>query len=546
MTELSAPSAATTARPRQTADVAWYHGAVAGVLAAGAALVTSELLSGISASLPSLVVEVGDAVIDRAPEAMVDLGKSLFGTGDKQALVVGTTILALLFGGGLGIVSRTRRTPLVVGFAAFGALGTWAALRDDRYGVLATLFVAVTSVVVGVAVFGLLVGARARQAVPAASAQAGSLVRAPVGTDGGTDGLPRRSFLAAAVATGAVVAAGGLLGPALRRRHNVEAARDAVADQLVAQGPPPAASVPTGVLDTEVPGISRFLTPNDDFYRIDTALVAPQVDPDDWSLEVTGMVDRPLDLSFDDLLAMDQVEEVVTIACVSNEVGGDLIGNARWGGVLLADLLTMAGVQEGATQVVGRSVDDWTAGFPTELALDGRPALVAITMNGEPLPVEHGFPARLIVPGLYGYVSATKWLRSIELRTWEDFDGYWIPRGWSKEGPIKTQSRIDVPGDGSKLPAGPTAIAGVAWAPGRGIARVEVQVDDAEWVAATLAPVATDLTWVQWVHRWDATEGGHVVRVRATDSDGATQTDERRPPAPDGATGYHTIEVSVS
>ena len=441
----------------------------------------------------------------------------------------------------------------MIGLAAFGLVGAWAATRDPRHGLVAAVAVAAASVAVGVAVYTMLVRVQPAAAPGPAPTPAapGSLVKLPAPPAGAPPvgapaaGLPRRSFLTAAIATGAVVAAGGVLGPALRRRQNVEAARDAVAEQLAAQGPPPPATAPTGVLDADVPGVSRFITPNDDFYRIDTALVAPQVDPDSWSLEVTGMVDHPLELSFDDLLAMDQVEEIVTIACVSNEVGGDLVGNARWGGVLLADLLDLAGVQAGATQIVGRSVDDWTAGFPTELALDGRPALVAITMNGEPLPVEHGFPARLIVPGLYGYVSATKWLRAVELRTWEDFDGYWIPRGWSKEGPIKTQSRIDVPGDGERVPEGPTAIAGVAWAPGRGVAKVEVQVDDGEWAEAMLAPVATDLSWVQWVHRWDATAGDHEVRVRATDSTGETQTSERRPPVPDGATGFHAIEVDV-
>jgi hypothetical protein len=243
---------------------------------------------------------------------------------------------------------------------------------------------------------------------------------------------------------------------------------------------------------------------------------------------------------------MDRIEEFITLSCVSNEVGGDLVGNALWSGVALTDLLDLAGARSDATQIVGRSVDGWTAGFPTAVATDGRPAMVAVTMNGEPLPVEHGFPARLIVPGLYGYVSATKWLTEIELTTWDAFDGYWIPRGWAKEGPIKTQSRIDVPRPGATLATGPTPIAGVAWAPGRGIDRVEVRVDEGPWESARLSDALSEHTWVQWAHTWDATPGAHRLQVRATDGDGHTQTAELAPPAPSGATGYHTVRVEVT
>jgi DMSO/TMAO reductase YedYZ molybdopterin-dependent catalytic subunit len=228
----------------------------------------------------------------------------------------------------------------------------------------------------------------------------------------------------------------------------------------------------------------------------------------------------------------------VTLSCVSNEVGGGLVGNARWQGVLLADLLARAGVQSGATQVIGRSVDGFTAGFPTEVALDGRNAMVAVAMNGEPLPAAHGFPARLVIPGLYGYVSATKWLSAIELTSFDDVDGYWIPRGWAKEGPIKTQSRIDV--------VSPKVIAGVAWAPTRGIERVEVKIDDEAWRDATLAaPLSADC-WRQWFVPWNVPPGRHVIAVRATDGTGATQTAERTDVAPDGASGYHTIQVDVA
>ncbi|MGH9085867.1 MAG: molybdopterin-dependent oxidoreductase, partial [Acidimicrobiales bacterium] len=354
----------------------------------------------------------------------------------------------------------------------------------------------------------------------------------------------RRRFLVASGAIAALGVVGGGVGRLLRQARNVEGARQRVAARL-GGGPPP---LPAGVetLDGEIGGISPIVTPNADFYRIDTRILVPQVEPDGWSLRVTGMVEREVELSFDDLLAMDRIEEYVTLSCVSNEVGGDLVGNAHWSGVALTDLLDLAGARSDATQIVGRSVDGWTAGFPTEVATDGRPAMVAVTMNGEPLPVKHGFPARLVVPGLYGYVSATKWLTEIELTTWEAFDGYWIPRGWAKEGPIKTQSRIDVPHPGSSLTAGRTPIAGVAWAPAREIDRVEVRVDDGPWQPARLSSALSEHTWVQWTHTWDATPGAHRLQVRATDGEGHTQTAELASPAPSGATGHHTIRVEVT
>jgi DMSO/TMAO reductase YedYZ molybdopterin-dependent catalytic subunit len=293
-----------------------------------------------------------------------------------------------------------------------------------------------------------------------------------------------------------------------------------------------------------------FLTPivvsNATFYRIDTALVVPTVDPADWTLTIDGMVDRPVEITYEELTSMPLVERYVTLACVSNEVGDRLVGNALWTGVPLRDLLDMAGVRDGADQIVGRSVDGFTAGFPTELAYDGRDALVAVGMNREVLPANHGFPARLVVPGLYGYVSATKWLDRIELTTWDAFDGYWIPRGWSKEGPIKTQSRIDRPRRREELTAGPYAMAGVAWAPTKGIAAVEVSIDDGPWQLAELSEPLSDDSWVQWKLDTELTEGDHEVRVRATDGTGFTQSPDPVPPAPNGAEGWHSVGFSVT
>jgi DMSO/TMAO reductase YedYZ molybdopterin-dependent catalytic subunit len=303
--------------------------------------------------------------------------------------------------------------------------------------------------------------------------------------------------------------------------------------------------LPAGA-ELAVAGITPLVVPTESFYRIDTALLVPRVDTTTWVLTVRGLVDREVRLTYDDLRAMPLFDQYVTIACVSNDVGGKLVGNALWTGVHLHDVLDQAGVQAEATQIVGRSVDGFTTGFPTAWAMDpARDPMIAIGMNGQPLPADHGFPARLIIPGLYGYVSATKWLGEIELTRWEDFDAYWVPLGWSKEGPILTQSRIDVPRGGSSISAGPVNIAGVAWAPDRGVSAVEVKVDDEDWVAATLSTPLSDATWVQWLRVWDATPGRHAILVRATDGTGEIQTAEMSRPAPDGARGHHTIEVDV-
>ncbi|MCB5183322.1 molybdopterin-dependent oxidoreductase, partial [Streptomyces antimicrobicus] len=312
----------------------------------------------------------------------------------------------------------------------------------------------------------------------------------------------------------------------------------------------PAPPVPAGA-GVAVPGAVPFVTPNRDFYRIDTALVVPRVDADDWSLTLHGDgVRTPLTLSFADLLARPLVEHDITLACVSNEVGGDLVGNARWLGVRLADLLREAGVRapsEGgpADQLVARSVDGMTIGTPVETVLDGREALLAVGMNGEPLPFEHGFPVRMVVPGLYGYVSACKWLRELRLTTFDAYDAYWVRRGWAARAPVKTQSRIDTPRAFATPRAGRVPVAGVAWAQHRGVERVEVRVDGGPWQEARLAAQDGVDTWRQWVWTWDAAPGHHVLEVRATDRTGTPQPERRTPPAPDGATGWHRVEVDV-
>jgi DMSO/TMAO reductase YedYZ molybdopterin-dependent catalytic subunit len=315
-----------------------------------------------------------------------------------------------------------------------------------------------------------------------------------------------------------------------------------VTDTVPGSTTPAITEIPPGA---QLSPVTPFITPNDDFYLIDTALSVPRIDIDSWNITIDGMVGTPLRLSYDDLRKRPMIERMITIACVSNQVGGDLIGNAVWQGVRLDDLLNEAGVDPNAEQVFMTSVDGWTCGFPVGVALDGRDAMIAVGMNGEPLPLEHGFPARVIVPGLYGYVSATKWVERIELNRWDDAEGYWVPRGWSRDAPIKTQSRIDVPRARETVPAGRSAIAGIAWAQPHGVAKVEVNIDRTEWHEATLGTEATGDTWRQWSFEWDATPGEHVVQVRATDKTGYTQTEEVARPDPDGATGWHTRTFDV-
>jgi DMSO/TMAO reductase YedYZ molybdopterin-dependent catalytic subunit len=532
--------------------------AAAGVVSAAVALAIGEAVTGLEGPGPSLVTAVGTEFIDRFAASLKDLAVRLFGTNDKPALVVGIVITSLLLGAVSGIAAARRFAVGVVGFVGFGAVGLWAYLRDPLGTTGTGIAAAVAAVAAGLTSLAVLLrlAARPSESVGDDVIDDGVDARRTTGvvdgvTAGGTSvAAPlspmavgrhrRREFLVGAAALGVGAASTAVLGRRLRSSSSAEATRRSVAIPRPASSRPAPASQPFAV-----PGLSPYITPNTDFYRIDTALVIPQVDVGKWRLDITGLVDRPFSLTYDELLRLDAVEEVVTLQCVSNEVGGDLVDNAVWQGVPLAALLERAGVQDGATQIVGRSIDRWTAGFPTDIAGDGRVALVAYAMNGEPLPTRHGFPARLVVAGLYGYVSATKWLRQLELTTWDSFDGYWISRGWAKNGPIKTMSRIDVPRDGDRLTAGRTAIAGVAWAPARGVRAVEIRLDDDQWQPCRIGDVASENTWVQWLHEWDATPGDHEISVRAIAADGDVQTGDIASPAPDGATGWHTRRFRV-
>lgn len=487
-----------------------------GALAAGASLAVTELVAAFLLGVRSPLLSVGDVVIDYSPEWLEQWAISTFGTNDKAVLLGSMLAVIVLLGIVAGATSRRSLTPAVGLFAGSAALGGWAVARDPLQEAGTALVAVGVGAVVGLVV--LLV------------------VRSPVVAEP-TD---RRRFLGLAAGATVFTVVAGVAG---RARTNRMVATVDRTDVALPQPVDAAGPVPSGV---GVDGVSSLITPNDRFYRIDTALGIPAVPLDEWKLAVTGMVDRPFELTFDELLSLPLVERHVTISCVSNEIGGSLVGTATWLGVPLVRLLEKAGVQDGATQLVGRSLDGWTAGFPTEVAFDGRDALVAVGMNGEPLPMEHGFPARLIVPGLYGYVSATKWLSEIELTTWEGFDAYWVPRGWAKEAPMKISSRIDTPRASRQVAAGLVPIGGVAWAPQRGISRVEVRINDGEWQDATLSPGFSDDAWRQWTLGVELPAGRHAIQVRAYDNDGIVQPEGPVSPRPDGAEGWHTVSVEAA
>jgi DMSO/TMAO reductase YedYZ molybdopterin-dependent catalytic subunit len=552
----------TMSAPRRARIGARWAGAwpwaVAGALAAGVAIAVAELLAGLVAGAPSLVIAIGSLVISLQPSGGKDLFVTLFGSNDKLALNAIVVAAALLIAAWAGTLAARRFRDGALLFVAFGLVGIFAALREPLVAAPLAVVSGGLAIVVGLAALrwlGSLASGSpgsvvsAAPVAPATPDTAPSAPATPATSDTvssapfDTPAWSRRRFLIASAGTlGAVVVGGGagrILADARPAQGVVSTSRLPKALEAVA---------PLAVDQSlAVDGITPMVIPSDRFYRTDTSLLVPQVAVETWQLHVKGMVATPLTFTYDELLAMPLFEQYVTIACVSNQVGGDLVGNTIWTGVRLKDVLARAGVQPGATQIVGRSVDDFTVGFPTAWAMaPEREPMIAVAMNRQPLPAEHGFPARLIVPGLYGYVSATKWLSSIELTTIEAVDGYWIPLGWAKNGPILTQSRIDVPSTDAHVAAGPVELAGVAWAPDRGIATVEVRIDDGAWQPARISRPISKATWVQWALDWAAVAGRHSVEVRATDGTGDVQTDQVTDPAPDGARGHHRIFVNVA
>ena len=580
-------------------------GAIAGLLAAATALGVGQLVAGLTGANGSPVVAVGQLQIDFTPPWLKNFAIKDFGSDDKLVLVSGILVVLAIFAALIGAAATRRLAYGMAGLAVFAAIGlTAAATRPTATAasLLPTLAATAASAIVlrvlinrigpaaassapewadeweaapsaagrGAAIGGADTGfpgdepealASADLPVvpdlppgagrPGGPAAAGGVIRPsaaggperPAMREGppATSGPGRRSFLAASVVTAGIAGVAGLAGRALAERNSVASARSALRLPKPSQS---VATLPPGV-NLGIPGLSSFITPNSAFYRVDTALVLPQVAPSSWQLRIHGMVNRELTITFDELLRRPLIEDYVTLCCVSNQVGGPYIGNALWLGASLASLLREAGIKAGADQLICTSVDGFTSGTPIQTVMDGRDALLAVAMNGQPLPVAHGFPARMVVPGLYGYVSATKWVTDIDVTTFAGNYAYWAQRGWSQQAPIKTESRIDVPNGQNQIPAGRTAVAGVAWAQHKGIEAVEVRVDAGAWNQATLAAVPGIDCWRQWVWEWDATPGNHVLSARATDKTGYTQTAVEEPPEPNGATGYPMLAVTV-
>jgi DMSO/TMAO reductase YedYZ molybdopterin-dependent catalytic subunit len=509
----------------------------AGLVGIVTAVVTLAVASVIALffGLSNPLISVGSLVIDLAPPGVKDFAIALFGTGDKVFLL---SILG------------------VVVFAAAVAVGILQ-VRKPPFGILLLLFVAFVAVIASVtranagiqdavptilgAVVGLLL---LRTLTRRLDTWRASREKIRARNPAMTGVLERRSFLRFAIATGAVGVVVGTGASLISGASSVvTAARSKIKLPFATK---PAAPVPAAA-ELHVPGISPYLVPNADFYRIDTALQVPSVDPETWSLKISGMVESEVEISFAELTKLPLEEHYITLTCVSQEVGGNLIGNAKWLGYPIRNLLARAKPLAGADMLLSTSIDGFTAGSPLSVLQDDTvDALLAVGMNGQPLPLEHGFPVRMVVPGLYGYVSATKWVTQWKLTTFAQDQGYWTPRGWSAMGPIKLSSRIDTPKDGRQLKAGKVAIAGVAWQQHVGVSKVEVQIDHNAWQTATLAKVVTVDTWLQWVYEWDATPGQHTIKVRASNDEGEVQTAALADPAPNGSTGLHTIQVGVA
>jgi DMSO/TMAO reductase YedYZ molybdopterin-dependent catalytic subunit len=551
------------------------RGAIAGLLAGAVAVGAGQLVAGITGAGGSPVVAVGQLQIDFTPPWLKNFAISEFGSHDKLVLVSGILLVLALFAAVLGSLAVRRLGYGLAGLAVFAAIGLIAAATRPTAtpaDALPTLAAAAAGAVTMTALIraaraaaprtspdqppaartaapGTSPGALARASSPALPAVSADVT--PLG--GARDREPgrvmseppqpeRRRFLVAGGVAAGAAAAGVLGGRVLSYRSSVAGARASLRIPAPAFPAPP---VPAGA-DLRIGGLSPFITPNGAFYRVDTAIVVPQVAPASWMLRIHGMVRREIRISFGQLIRRPLTEDWITLCCVSNPVGGPYIGNARWLGASLAGLLRQAGVLAGASQLLCTSVDGFTSGVPVQAVLDGRDALLAVAMNGTPLPVAHGFPVRMVVPGLYGYVSACKWITDIEVTTYQAATAYWVPRGWDAQAPVKTESRIDVPNGSSHLSEGPVRVAGVAWAQHKGVDAVEVRADHGAWQQARLAAVPGIDTWRQWVWDWHATPGQHLIESRATDRTGYTQTAAQAPPEPNGATGYPSISVTVT
>jgi DMSO/TMAO reductase YedYZ molybdopterin-dependent catalytic subunit len=517
-------------RRRRLRFHAWA--AVAGVIGAAVFLAVAELVALVVAREGSPILAVGSFVIDIVPQPLKELAISTFGEYDKIALLAGLGLAVVIASAIAGILQFVRPPLGLVALAVAGVLSVAAILTRAGASGLAWA-PPVAGTVSGCLVLALLVTRLRRWAAATGTSQDTAEVA----------GFNRRSFFLIAAIAGASAAVAGVGARALNAATSSIAS---IREALRLPSPRSTVTIPPGA-ELDVPGISRLITPNADFYRVDTALTVPSVDPGTWRLVVDGLVDRRVELDFDELLAMGLDEYVITLTCVSNEIGGKLVGTAKWLGVPVREVLKLARPQGGADMVLSRSVDGYTASTPLEsLTDDGTDAILAVAMNGRPLPLEHGFPVRMVVPGLYGYVSATKWLTQLTVTTFDADEAYWTPRGYSAKAPIKFSSRVDTPKTGKPVQAGTVAIAGVAWAQTVGIDRVEVSIDEGEWQPATLSTPINDDTWVQWVLEWQADPGTHYVTVRAVNQLGETQAGERAPIAPDGSSGWQRTLITVT
>ncbi len=542
------------------------RGLVAGLLAAAVAIGVGQLVAGIVAPDGSPVVAVGEASIDITPPPVKNFAISAFGSNDKLVLVTGILAVLAVFAAIVGVLAMRKLWYGMVGLAVFTAIGAAAALSRPN----ASASFVLPSLVGGAAAAAALV-LLVRAAPPAAAPVTPRSGTAPSGLDGPSpESLPasspgprapdtpsdsstwvdrwqpppgpqRRTFLRTGVVAAGTAAVAGLGGRLLAERSSVSRAQAALRVPPPAHLAPP---LPAGS-DLRIPGLSPFITPNGAFYRVDTAIVLPEVPPESWQLRIHGMVAREITLSFSDLIHRPLTADYITLTCVSNPVAGPYVGNALWVGASLASLLRQAGVRAQGDQLLCTSADGFTSGTPLQTVMDGRDAMLAVAMNGTALPVEHGFPVRMVVPGLYGYVSACKWITDIEVTTYQANTAYWAQRGWDAQAPIKTESRIDVPTGNNTIKPGRTSVAGVAWAQHKGIDAVEVRVDKGPWHQAKLAAVPDIDTWRQWVWEWDATPGTHVIEARATDATGYTQTALQAPPEPNGASGYPSVSLIV-
>jgi DMSO/TMAO reductase YedYZ molybdopterin-dependent catalytic subunit len=510
------------------------RGALAGLLSGAVGVCVGFLVAGLAGPVGSPVVAVAELAIDLSPPPLKNFAIKEFGTNDKLVLQIGVVVILAIFAAVIGMLAQRNRRNGLIGVGIFCVVGLVAAATRPTSGPADLIPTLAGS---AAAAFAILRLARAAGTLPtAADAPADTAHPSQVATE-----PARRQFMtigAVAAGTATVSYFGGRL---LSERANVTAAESSMRLPAPAVPAPP---LPGGA-DLRIPGLSPFITPNSAFYRVDTAIVLPQIPPSGWRLRIHGMVRNEIVLTFDDLIKRPLIEDYITLCCVSNPVAGPYIGNAKWLGASLRSLLQEAGIKAGADQLFCTSFDGFTSGTPVATAMDGRDALLAVAMNGKPLPVAHGFPVRTVVPGLYGYVSACKWVTDIEVTTYAANQSYWAQRGWFAQAPVKTESRIDVPNGRSPIRAGRTAIAGVAWAQHKGIDAVEVRVDRGPWKQATLATVPGLDTWRQWAMHWNATPGQHVIEARATDKTGYTQTAQQIPPEPNGASGYPIVQVSV-